>query len=90
MADTIIEIHVECVFCGGTGIFRKRITNNTGKCCHHCDGSGMALIRYTPFIGRKTLENVMVVKIDNGNGNIATIPYSKFLGKENDNSGTVG
>jgi len=65
-------IKTQCSACNGTGIYHGFAEPpGVGVVCLPCDGTGCELIEYTPFEGRKTRDDVEVVRLSKG-GFIAT------------------
>lgn len=81
------ELKVECGSCRGTGIYRGFAEpSGVGVICVNCDGTGQETLKYTPFEGRKTRNDISIVRYSRGSL-IATgigpvggsISYQEFL-----------
>jgi hypothetical protein len=80
------SVKAECGACGGTGIYHGFAEpKGVGVVCLQCDGTGCAVIEYTPFTSRKRRNDITTVQRSRGafimncgpGGNSVT--YSDFL-----------
>ena len=81
------QVEAQCDSCKGTGIYHGMCEpKGVGVVCLNCDGTGKAIIKYTPFDGRKTRTGILHVQRSRGaflptgtgpTGN--SISYNEFL-----------
>ncbi len=80
-----ISVNTVCEVCDGSGI----IVNPNGLpgvafTCAKCNGAGMAVVTYTPFVKRKLVEGVTLIYIHGNDAffyptNPAPVTYQNFL-----------
>lgn len=83
----VMSVEAECGSCDGTGIYRGFAEpKGVGVVCLNCDGTGRKVIKYKPFGGRRTRDDVKTVRRSAGSF-IATgvgptggsVTYEEFL-----------
>ena len=67
MANNHMTLEAECTACGGTGIYHGFAEpDGVGVVCLKCEGSGMMVVHYIPFTGRKKRNDIVVVRRSRG------------------------
>lgn len=82
-----MKLEYECDDCRGTGLYSGFCeAKGTAVVCLGCDGSGKAVFKYSPFMGRKKRTDIKTVSrsrgsfIGTGVGAVGkSVTYDEFL-----------